>query len=189
MVRQAAPPSSAADLRQVIAENRIWFMILGICLIVLGILAILFPLMSTIAAKSFLGWLFLIGGVVQASHAFSTQKWSAFFLDLLLGILYVIVGAWLAFFPLAGIITLTILLSAMFIAQGVLELMMAFMLRSHGAWVWVLISGLLALLIGVMIFVHLPSSAAWAIGLLAGINLLSSGWAYFFLALVTAKNA
>lgn len=173
----------------VVAENRTWFMILGILLIILGFVAIFFPFLSTIAAKIFFGWILLIGGVVQVVHAFSTQKWSAFFFDLLVGILYVFVGGWLAFFPLTGIITLTILLAATFVAQGILELVMAFKLRPMEGWVWVLIAGLLAAVVGIMIFMQLPSSAIWAIGLLTGINLLSSGWAYFFLALAAGRKA
>ena len=176
-------PSAAEMIRAVIAEHRSWFMILGGCLIVLGFLAILFPFMGTIVVKTFLGWLFLIGGVVQIAHAFSTKKWSAFLFNLLVGLLYVFVGGWLAFFPLAGIVTLTVLLSALFIVQGILEVLMAFKLRPHGGWVWMLISGVLAFLVGILIFSELPSSAVWAIGLLVGINLLSSGWSYFFLAL------
>jgi len=93
-----------------ISENRTWFITLGILLIILGVAAIAFPLLTTIAAKIALGWLFLIGGVVQIAHAFSTRQWSEFFFDLLVGLLYLIAGGWLALFPLTGIVTLTVLL-------------------------------------------------------------------------------
>jgi uncharacterized membrane protein HdeD (DUF308 family) len=188
MAQQPKSPAAQA-VEAIAAEHRTWFMILGIVLIVLGTAAIFFPFVTTIAAKIALGWLFLIGGIVQIFHAFSTQKWSAFFFNLLVGLLYLVAGAWLAFLPLAGIITLTILLAAMFIAQGVLEAVMAFQLRPRQGWVWVLIAGLVALAVGVLIFAQLPSSAVWAIGLLVGINMISSGWAYFFLALAVGKKA
>jgi uncharacterized membrane protein HdeD (DUF308 family) len=87
----------ARTVQAAISENRTWFIILGVLLIILGIAAISFPLLTTIAAKIFLGWLFLIGGIVQIVHAFSTRQWSEFFLDLLIGALYLIVGGWLAF--------------------------------------------------------------------------------------------
>jgi len=170
-----------------ISENRTWFIILGVLLISLGIAAIAFPLLTTIAAKIFLGWLFMIGGVVQIVHAFSTRQWSEFFLDLLIGVLYLIVGGWLAFFPLTGIVTLTLLVAAMFIAQGVLEAVMAFRMRPLAGWVWMLIASIAALAVGVLILIHLPSSAAWAIGLLVGIKLIMSGWAYLFLPMMVAK--
>ena len=172
-----------------VAKNRTWFILLGIALIVFGIVAILFPFFTTIAAKTVLGWLFLISGVVQIFHAFSTKKWAAFFWNLLIGLLYLIVGGWLAFFPLAGIVTLTVLLAAAFIAQGVMEIAMSLRVRPLDGWAWVLISGLVAIAAGFLIFAQLPSSAVWAIGLLVGINLISSGWAYLFLALAVGKKA
>lgn len=183
-----AGSASSRLLHEAVAENRTWFMILGTALIALGLIALAFPLMTTIAAKAVLGWLFLIGGVVQIFHAFFTQKWVAFFFNLLVGILYIFTGAWLAFFPLAGIITLTVLLAALFIAQGILELAMALRVRILSGWIWLLISGLIAMAVGVLIFAQLPSSAAWAIGLLVGVNMISSGWAYFFLALATGRS-
>ena len=101
--------------------------------------------------------------------------------------LYLIAGGWLAFFPLTGIVTLTVLLAAMFIAQGVLEVGMAFRIRPHAGWVWMLIAGISALAVGVLIIAHLPSSAAWAIGLLVGIALIMSGWAYLLLPMAVAR--
>ncbi len=186
----AANPSeaSATSVQAAISENRTWFMILGIVLIVLGVVAVAFPFMTTIAAKIFVGWLLLIGGIVQIIHAFSTQKWSEFFLDLLTGALYVFAGGWLAFFPLAGIVTLTVFLALTFIIEGLLEAGMAFRLRPLEGWVWMLIAGIVAIAVGFMIIAKLPSSAVWAIGLLVGINMISSGWAYLFLALAAGKK-
>jgi uncharacterized membrane protein HdeD (DUF308 family) len=170
------------DVPAIVAEHRVWFTVLGAVLIVLGIVAIAFPFVTTIAAKIFLGWLFLIGGVAQVVHAFSPQRWSEFFLDLLVGLLYLAAGVWLAFFPLTGIITLTIVLAVLFIFEGVLQAGMAFRIRPKRGWVWLLISGLVAIAVGILIFTGLPSTAVWAIGLLVGINLLVSGWSYILLA-------
>ena len=180
---------SDTAVRDAISENRTWFMMLGILLIVLGIAAVAFPLVFTIAAKVFLGWLFLIGGVFQVIHAFSTKTWSEFLIDLLIGALYIFAGGWLAFFPLTGILTLTILLAAMFMIQGVLEAGMAVRMRPTVGWGWVLVSGIMSIVVGALIFAGLPSSAAWAIGLLAGINMISSGWAYLSLAMAADRPA
>jgi len=191
MVNQpsATPASeSLASVRAALAEHRSWFMILGGVLIVLGVIAVAFPLITTIAAKIFLGWLFLISGLVQIIHAFSTKRWSEFFLNVLVGALYVFAGGWLAFFPLTGILTLTLLLAIMFIVQGVIEVGMAMRLRPLEGWVWMLLAGAIAGAVGIMILAKLPSSAAWAIGLLVGVNMISSGWAYFFLALAAGKK-
>lgn len=181
-------PHAPASVIAAISENRNWFMILGALLVILGFVAILFPFATTIAAKIVLGWLFLIGGAGQIWHAFSTQKWSEFALNLLVGVLYLAAGAWLAFLPLSGILTLTILLSALFIVEGALESMMAFRMKPREGWGWMLFAGLCALAAGILIFAKLPSSAVWAIGLLVGINMISTGWAYLFLAMRVGKS-
>jgi uncharacterized membrane protein HdeD (DUF308 family) len=180
--------TSSMSLPAAVTENRGWFMALGIILILIGIAAVAFPLFTTIAAKTFLGWLFIIGGIAQIVHAFYTQKWSEFFLDLLIGALYVVAGGWLAFIPFAGIITLTLLLAAMFVVEGVLEIGMAVRVRPQEGWVWLIVAGVIAILAGVLIIAHLPSSADWAIGLLVGINIISTGWAYVFLAMAAGKS-
>ena len=173
--------AAQSTMQAAISENKGWFYFLGILLIILGVAAIAFPFVTTIAAKIFLGWLFLIGGILQIVHAFSTRAWSEFFLDLLIGVLYVVAGGWLAFFPLTGILTLTLLLALMFIVEGMLEAGIAFRIRPHAGWVWMLLSGIVAIAVGVLLIAKLPSSAAWAIGLLVGINLIMSGFAYLFL--------
>jgi uncharacterized membrane protein HdeD (DUF308 family) len=136
-----------------------------------------------------LGWLFLIGGVVMIMHAFYAPGWKGFIWELLIGILYLVAGGYLSFFPLTGLVTLAILLAALFLAEGVAEIIMAFQVRPHEGWVWLLLSGIAALLVGVLIGIDLPGSATWALGLLVGINLLFSGWSYVFLALAGRKAA
>lgn len=180
---------SAASLPAVIAEHRTWFIILGVVLVILGVLAIVFPFATTIAAKVFLGWLLLVGGIVQVIHAFSTQKWSEFAFDLLVGVLYLLAGAWLAFFPLTGIITLTILLAALFIVNGVIEIGMGFRMRDRSGWFWMVLSGVIGVVLGVLLFTNLPGTAAWAIGLVVGINLVTSGLAYILLPMAVPARA
>jgi uncharacterized membrane protein HdeD (DUF308 family) len=175
--------AAIAAARIVIAERWGWFLALGIALLLAGVAAIAFPLLSTIAAKIALGWIFLVGGVVLLVHAFSIKEWRGFLMELLIGVLYAVAGAWLAFFPFTGIVTLTILLAALFLAEGVLEVIMAVRVRPHEGWVWLLLSGLVAIAVGVLIAYELPSSATWAIGLLAGVNLLSTGVSFVVLAL------
>ena len=171
------------DTRRLIAEKWGWFLALGIVLIVAGLVAIAFPLFSTIAAKIMLGWLFLIGGAMMILHAFQAPGWQGFLWELLIGILYAVAGGYLAFFPLTGLFTLAILLAVLFIVEGIFEVIMALRVRPHEGWGFLLLSGLAALAVGVMIYMDLPGSAVWALGLLVGINLIFSGWSYVFLAL------
>jgi uncharacterized membrane protein HdeD (DUF308 family) len=179
---QADIDRAVAAAKQTVADNWGWFLALGIVLVVAGIAAIMFPLLSTIAAKIALGWIFLAAGVVMIIHAFSIQKWGGFLMELLLGVLYLFAGGWLAFFPFTGIVTLTILLAALFLAEGVLEVIMGFRVRPHEGWGWLVFSGLIAVAVGLLIAAELPSSAVWAIGLLVGVNLLSTGISFIVLA-------
>lgn len=186
---QAEIEARLLETRKLITEKWGWFLALGIVLILAGLAAIAFPLLFSILSKIFLGWLFLIGGVLMIVHAFSAPGWKGFIWEILIGILYVVAGGYLVISPEGGLITLTILLAALFLAEGVAEIIMAFQVRPHEGWVWLLLSGIAALLVGVMISLGLPSSAAWALGLLVGINLLFSGWSYVFLALAGRKAA
>jgi uncharacterized membrane protein HdeD (DUF308 family) len=167
-----------------IAKGLFW---LGVVLIVFGALAIAFPLATTIATKMFIGWIFLITGAFQIWQSFSTREWGGFFWNLLIGIMYLAVGAWLSFNPLTGIISLTILLAITFIIHGVIECVMAYNLRPEKGWGWLMFSGLISALVGVLILSELPSTAAWAIGLLVGINLISSGFAFVTLGSIAKK--
>ena len=190
-----AQPLSQADIeakltefKRHIAEKWGLFLALGIVLTLVGIAAICFPFVSTVAAKIFLGWLFLIGGVMMIIHAFSAQGWGGFLWSLLIGVLYVVAGGYLAFFPLTGLLTLAIFLAILFVAEGIMEMIMAFRVQPSEGWGWLLLSGIAALAVGVLIALGLPSSATWALGLLVGINLLFSGWSYVFLALSGRKS-
>ena len=184
---QAALEAKLQETRRLIADKWGWFLAAGIVLIIAGLAAIAFPFISTVAAKIMLGWLFLIGGVVMIIHAFQAPGWSGFFWSLLIGLLYAIAGAYLAFFPLTGLLTLAILLAALFFAEGIMEIIMAFRVRPHDGWGFLLLSGLAALAVGVLIAMDLPGSATWALGLLVGINLLFTGTSYVALALAGRK--
>ncbi len=171
------------EARRQLSRSWGWFLALGIILLLAGAAAIVFPWVFTVAAKIALGWIFLIGGVVLVAHALSTRGWAGFLWSLLIGLLYVVAGGWLAFFPFTGIVTLTILLAALFLAEGVLEVILALRVRPHEGWGWLLLSGLVAIAVGVLIAYELPGSAAWSIGLLVGVNLLSTGASFVVLAL------
>lgn len=171
------------EFSEAVAAYRTAFIILGGVLIALGVLAIIFPLASTIAVKVTLGWIIMIGGLAQAFHAFSTQEWSAFFFNLVIGVLYFVVGAWLAFLPLTGIVTLTVMLALLFIAQGVVQAALSIRLKPRDGWGWILVAGIISALSGVLLLAGLPGTGAWAIGLLAGVTMISTGWAYLSIGL------
>ena len=158
-------------------------------MVIIGVVAIGSPFLATVAAKILFGWLLLVSGILQIIVAFSTGKWGEFFLDLLFGLLFVVAGAWLAFYPLAGILSLTVFLAIVFVVQGVIEVINAFRMRPIAGWGWMFTAGVLALIVGLMILSRFPSSALWAIGALVGINFISTGLAYVLLASTTERHA
>jgi len=183
----AQKTASAADfakhVQESIAKHWIWFAALGVALVLLGMAAIIFPFVSTLAAEQFFGWLLLFGGLIQCVHSYRTKSWSGFALELVIGLLYLAGGFVLITSPMTGIITLTLLLIVLFVADGILESILAFKLRPAQGWGWILMSGIVSLIVGGLIWAKFPSSALWAIGLLVGVNLMFSGFSFLSLAM------
>ena len=170
-------------IAQAIHENRGWFIAIGVVLILVGTAAILFPFLSTLSTEIFVGWLLVIGGIVQIVHAFRAKEWSGFLWEVLIGVLEVAAGVILLAYPLAGLVTLTVFLAVMFIVEGAFRAALAFKIKPQAGWGWVLFGGILSGIVGVMIWAKLPSSSLWAIGLLVGINIAMAGWTLVMLAM------
>ena len=174
--------------RKQIADNWGWFVTLGVISVIVGFLAIIFPLASSIATKILLGWLLLIAGIAHVIHAFSDSSWRGFFADILLGILFVVAGGWLAFFPIAGLLALTAFLAIVFMVQGIFEIILSLQMRGVNGWGFILVSGIIALIAGFLVWKGLPFTADWVIGVLAGINLISSGISYIMIAMMSRNK-
>lgn len=162
-------------------------MALGILLILLGTAAVIAPFAFSFAIKIMIGWLLLIGGIFQIIHAFQARQWKGALLYTLAALLYLVAGIYLLAFPLRGLLTLTFLLALFFMAEGFLKIIWSIQIRSQKQWGWLLFSGLISLALGILIYQDLPSSAAWAIGLLVGINLIFLGWSMVMMAAALKK--
>ena len=162
----------------------------GVVLVVLGAVAVLLPPIATLAVTILLGWVFLVSGVMGLFTTFWMRQAPGFWWSLVSAALAVLVGGWLLAMPLSGAISLTFLLVAFFIIEGVASIMFSLDHKRElsGRWGWMLTSGVIDLVLGVMILAGLPSTAAWAIGLLVGINMIFGGSALIAMAL-HAKNA
>lgn len=164
-----------------------WFLTLGIVFVIGGALALLMPVASTLATSLVLGVVLFVSGIVQIFHAFQVKSWSGFFWDLIVGLVQIVGGALIYLNPFAGAITLTILIAAVFLAQGVTQTILAFKVRPHDGWGWLLASGLLALAVGVVLMMRFPVSTLTAPGILAGISILFTGVTYIMIALAARK--
>jgi uncharacterized membrane protein HdeD (DUF308 family) len=185
---------SASDLQraltQSVREHWVLFLIEGIVLVVLGVLAIIIPPIATIAFTIFLGWLFLISGVMGLITTFLARHAPGFWWSLLSAVLAIAAGIVLLLWPISGAISLTLLLIVFFIIEGVLSIMYALEHKKElsGRWGWMLVSGIIDLILAAIIWAGLPGTAAWALGLLVGINMLFGGAALIAIAL-HARNA
>jgi uncharacterized membrane protein HdeD (DUF308 family) len=155
-----------------------WKLVLvqGIVMMVLGFLAVAEPNVATIAVGIFVGWLFFIGGIFRALSVWQSRGMPGFAWSMLTALLAIVLGLILIFQPLAGVLTLTMVLIAFFILEGITAIVLAVQHREHlRSWGWVLFSGIVDLLLAFLIWDGWPSSADWAIGLLVGINMLFFG--------------
>jgi uncharacterized membrane protein HdeD (DUF308 family) len=164
-------------------------MALGILMIILGVIAIGTPLVAALAVDFLVGWLLVIGGLAHLIDSFRSHQWGGFLLELLTGALYLAIGILLLVHPLRGVLTLTMLLGIFFIIEGIFKIVLAIELRKIWSWGWLLVNGILALILGVLIWRQWPSSSAWAIGLLLGIDLVFGGWSMIILSLAAKQPA
>jgi uncharacterized membrane protein HdeD (DUF308 family) len=161
------------------------FLIEGIVLVILGVAAVMLPLIATLAIAVLVGWVFLLSGIIGLAATFRMRHAPGFWWSLLSGIIGVVAGIVLLRWPLSGALSLTLVLTTFLVLEGVVSIMFALEHKRElsGRWGMMLLSGLVDLILAGMIFVGLPGTAAWAIGLLVGINMIFGGSALIAMAL------
>jgi uncharacterized membrane protein HdeD (DUF308 family) len=172
-------------LSQAVREHWKLFLVEGIVLVILGLLAIVVPPLATIAVEIFIGWLFLISGIAGLITTFGARHAPGFWWSLLSAVLGIAAGIVLLVWPRSGVISLTLLLIVFFIIEGVLSIMYGLEHKRElsGQWGWMLVSGIIDLALAAIILAGLPGTATWALGLLVGINMLFGGSAMIAMAL------
>jgi uncharacterized membrane protein HdeD (DUF308 family) len=166
------------------------FLIEGIVLVILGLAAIMLPLIATIAIAIVVGWIFLFSGIVGLLATFRMRSAPGFWWSLFSGILGVVAGIVLLRWPLQGAFSLTLVLTLFLVLEGIVSIMYALEHKRElsGRWGMMLLSGVVDLILAGMIYAGLPGTAAWAVGLLVGINMVFGGSAVIAMAL-HARNA
>jgi len=166
------------------------FLFEGILLALLGLAAMIVPPLASLAVAIFLGWMFLISGIAGLIITYWARQMPGFWWSLFSAALAVLAGMVLLARPAEGILTLTIVVGAYFLIEGVTTIMYALEHRRElsGRWSWLLVSGLMDILISFLIIAGLPGSAEWAIGLLVGINLVLGGASLVGMALAARKG-
>ena len=167
------------------------FLFEGILLAVLGLAAMILPTFASLAVTIFLGWMFLISGIGGLIVTYWARNMPGFWWSLISAALAVLAGGILLARPMQGVLTLTIVVGAYFLAEGVASIMYALEHRREltGRWSWILVAGLMDILIAFIVIAGLPGSAEWVLGLLVGINLLFGGATLIGMALAARNSA
>jgi uncharacterized membrane protein HdeD (DUF308 family) len=178
------------SVRNAIHAHWSLFLFEGIMLVILGVAAIIVPEIATLAFTLVIGWIFLISGGVGLVTTFWMRHAPGFWWALLSAVIAIAAGVVLIRWPINGMVSLTLVLIAFFVVEGIATIMYAIDHRNQlsGRWGWMLASGIVDLILAGIIFAGLPGTAAWALGLLVGINMLFGGVAMIGMALA-AKNA
>ena len=187
MSRTDSPDVSklSALLAKAIHDHWKTFLAEGILLVVLGLAAIIVPPLAGLAATVFLGWMLVFAGVAGVLFTLRARSAPGFGWALLSALVAVFAGGMLLWNPLQGLVTLTYVLTAFFIADGVVNIIYAISHRRelYGRWEWMLVNGLLDLGLAAIVLSGMPGSLAWALGLLLGIDLLFGGTSLIAMAL------
>jgi len=166
-----------AAVANAVREHSTFFLIEGIILIILGALAIFLTPFATFAVTIILGWIFLVSGIVGLITTFGASRAPGFWWALLSALIAIGAGIILFVEPITGALSLTLVLIAFFVVEGITSIMYALEHRRElsGRWEWMLISGIVDLLLAGIIFAGFSGTAAWALGLLVGINMIFGG--------------
>jgi uncharacterized membrane protein HdeD (DUF308 family) len=152
-----------------------WGIFNGVLTALVGVFLIAYPLITAAITSILLGWLLIFVAVAQFVFALRSHSIGKFFLEVLSSVLYLATGIGLAFFPLAGVIALTVLLGSLLLVAAVIEIATALQLRPIEGWGWFLFDAAVTLFMGILILAGWPSSSLWAIGTLVGVSVLMNG--------------
>jgi uncharacterized membrane protein HdeD (DUF308 family) len=166
---------SAASVGTIVKKSLGWSIGLSILMILAGFLAIAVPQAAGIAVNLLVAWLLMFCGAAHLVFAWHTRTTGGILWGVLLGILYIFVGAYLLMHPVAGLASLTLALAIYLFAEGILELILSFVLRPVPGSGWLILDAVITLILAVMIWRTWPSSTEWVIGTLVGISILFSG--------------
>jgi len=178
---------SAASVGTIVKESIGWSIGLSVLMIVAGLLAMVVPPAAGVAVVFIVAWLLVVSGGAHLVFAWYTRTTGGFIWELLLGIVYVLIGVYVLLHPVVGLASLTLALAFYLFAEGILELLLGFLLRAMPGSGWLLFDGIITLILAIMIWRAWPSSTEWVIGTLVGISMLFSGVCRLMLSLAARR--
>jgi uncharacterized membrane protein HdeD (DUF308 family) len=182
MSLEAAAQVMRDAMRETIRRHSLWYLVQGGLMVLGGILALVYPVLSTAAVLLLLGWILIITGVIQGISLIGARSVPHFWLQLVSVVLSVIVGVLIIRHPAEGLLTITLLLIVFFMIEGISKVIFSLTIRPFPNWGWVLASGVVGILLALFLWASLPVTAVWLLGVLLGILLISEGAALAYLA-------
>jgi uncharacterized membrane protein HdeD (DUF308 family) len=166
-----------------------WIVALGVVYVVAGVIALGSVVIATVATVFVVGIMMVLAGVFEVISAFQIKTWGRFLFWLALGVLYIVAGfvAWDN--PLLTAVWLTLILGAALVASGITRIFLAFNMQHGSPWIWVVVSGLITLLLGVIILIHWPISSLYTLGIFLGVDLVFAGASWIGLGLGLRQSA
>jgi uncharacterized membrane protein HdeD (DUF308 family) len=160
-----------------------WILALGIVYVVAGCIALGSVMMATVASVLIVGVMMIVAGVAEIFNAFQLKGWGGFLVWLLLGALYIVAGFITFENPLFAAALLTLLLGASLVASGIVRIILAFSMKREQPWIWLLLSSIVTLLLGLLILAHWPISSVYVLGIFLGLDLIMAGAGWIGLSL------
>jgi len=180
---------SATSAATFVKKSLGWSIGLSVLMIGAGILAIALPMAAGIAINLLVAWLLLFSGCTHLVFAWYTRSTGGLLWELLVGVLYILIGVYLLVHPVAGLLSLTLALAIYLLLEAILEFALGLKLRPLPGSGWLLFDGILTLILAAMIWRAWPSSSEWAIGILVGVSMLFSGTSRLMLSLAARSVA
>jgi uncharacterized membrane protein HdeD (DUF308 family) len=166
-----------------------WVAALGVFLMLCGVIAIGSMVAATVASVLVVGAMMIVAGAGEVAHGFAVKSWGKSLLWILLGLLYALAGVFAIMNPLLAASVLTLLLAFGLIASGIVRIWLAFHLKEGAPWGWVVFSGLITLLLGIMILAQWPTSSLWVLGMFLGIDMLFAGSSWLAIGLALRRRS
>lgn len=182
-------PDNLGEIRTALRDKWGWIVAIGVLLILCGLAALGNMLLATFAVVVFAGAMMIVSGVIEIVHGFQMKTWGKFFLEVLVGVLYVVAGVFTLLAPPAAAAVLTLIAGAALAASGIVRIILAFQMQSGTPWIWVALSGLVTTLLGGLVLAQWPYSGLFVLGLFFGIDLVFAGVGWLTLGLALRRAA
>jgi uncharacterized membrane protein HdeD (DUF308 family) len=166
-----------------------WIVGLGVVYVIAGFVALGSVMMATVASVFVVGVMMIVAGIAEIINAFQLKGWGKFLIWALLGVLYIVAGFVTFENPLLAAALLTLILGAALIASGLMRIFLAFSMKRESPWVWVLLSSLVTLLLGLLILAHWPISSVYVLGIFLGVDLVMAGAAWIGLGFALRRGS